>query len=79
MPRSVVGLLAAVGTAMSALVGLAHGYLIWLMIVAAALASGLAASLSHRANKKISRCLLIAPDLSLSGSRSIQISPTGSG
>lgn len=43
MPRGMVGLLAAVGAAMSALVGLAHGGVVWLMIAAATVAVGLAA------------------------------------
>ena len=36
MARSMVGLLAAVGTAMSALVAFAHGYLTWVAIAVAA-------------------------------------------
>jgi hypothetical protein len=52
MPRTMVGLLAAVGTAMSALVGLAHGDLVWLIIADAAAATGLAACLALPANKK---------------------------
>ena len=36
-----MGLLAAVGTTMSALVGLAHGYIFWLTVADAAAASGL--------------------------------------
>ncbi len=43
MPRSMVGLLAAVGTAMSALVAFAHGDLILLALVVAAAAAGLVA------------------------------------
>jgi len=43
MPPSMVGLLAAVGAAMFALVGLAHGVLFLLTIVVAAAATGLAA------------------------------------
>ena len=43
MPRIMVGLLAAVGTAMSALVAFAHGDLIWVTIAEAAAATGLAA------------------------------------
>ena len=46
MPRSMVGLLAAVGVAMSALVAFAHGDLIWLTIADAATATGLAAYLA---------------------------------
>lgn len=43
MPRSMVGLLAAAGTAMSALVGLAHGDIVWVVIADAAVATGLIA------------------------------------
>ena len=43
MPRSMVGLLAAVGVAMSALVPFAHGFLILLVILEAAVAAGLVA------------------------------------
>jgi hypothetical protein len=46
MSRSMVGLLAAVGTAMSALVSFAHGGLVWVMIIDAATATGLAAYLA---------------------------------
>ena len=46
MPRSMVGLLATVGAAMSALVGLVHGDLAWVIIVDAAAATGLAAYLA---------------------------------
>ena len=46
MPRSMVGLLVAVGTAMSALVGFTHGDFSWLTISDAAAASGLAAYLA---------------------------------
>ena len=52
MPRSMVGLLAAVGTAMSALVGLAHGVLIWLALADAAAATGLSAYLALMPIKK---------------------------
>jgi uncharacterized protein HemX len=45
-----VGLLAAVGTAMSAIVGLTHGILVWLILAAAALATGLAACLAIQKN-----------------------------
>jgi hypothetical protein len=49
MPRSMVGLLAAVGTVMSALVAFTHGDLVWELITAAAAANGLAVylPLSH--------------------------------
>jgi hypothetical protein len=43
MPRSMVGLLAAVGTAMSALAGQTRGDLFWVMVIDAATATGLAA------------------------------------
>ena len=46
MPRSMVGLLAAVGATMSALVGLAHGGLVWVIIADAAVATGLGAYLA---------------------------------
>jgi hypothetical protein len=52
MPRSMVALLAAVGAAMSALVALAHGALIWLTIADAAAATGLAAYLALPPVKK---------------------------
>jgi hypothetical protein len=52
MARSMVGLLAAVGAAMSALIGLIHGLLVWLVIVAAGLGTGLAAYLTMSASKK---------------------------
>jgi len=48
-----VGLLAAVGTAMSALVSFACGYLVWVMIAGAAVATGVAASLAIEPIKKI--------------------------
>ena len=52
MSRSVVGLFAAAGAAMSALVGLLHGDLTWMMVVDAAGATGLAAYLALPPNKK---------------------------
>jgi hypothetical protein len=52
MPRSMVGLLAAVGTAMSALVAFARGALIWLTIAVAAVVAGLAAYGALMPNKK---------------------------
>lgn len=55
MSRSMVGLLAAVGTTMSALVGLIHGDLVAAVIAGAAAASGLAAYLALPAVKK---CLM---------------------
>ena len=46
MPRSMVGLLAAVGATMSALVAFAHGTLAWVSIADAAAATGLSAYLA---------------------------------
>jgi hypothetical protein len=43
MPRSMVGLLAALGALMSALVSLVHGDLVPLMVLGAGAATGLAA------------------------------------
>ena len=53
MPRSMVGLLAAVGAAMSALVGLVHGDVVMVLITWAATATGLAAYLALPSAKKI--------------------------
>ena len=41
MPRSMVGLLAAVAVAMSALVSLAHGDLVWVIVAVASTATRL--------------------------------------
>ena len=41
MPRSMVGLLAAVAAALAALASLAHGYLFWLIVLDLAGAAGL--------------------------------------
>ena len=46
MPRSMVGLLAAIAVALPALVSLAHGYLVGVMVGDAALAAGLVAYVS---------------------------------
>jgi hypothetical protein len=46
MPRSMVGLLAAIAVALPALVSLAHGYLFAVMVGDAALAAGLVAYVS---------------------------------
>jgi hypothetical protein len=46
MPRNMVGLLAAAGTAMAALVSLVHGDLVPVMIVGGGSATGLAAWLA---------------------------------
>jgi hypothetical protein len=54
MPRVMVGLLAAVGTAMTALVVFAHGDLVWLTIVDAAAATGMAAYLALPSQKNSS-------------------------
>jgi hypothetical protein len=53
MPRTMVGLLAAVGTAMSALVAFAHGNLIWVTIAMAAVVAGLVAYVAAPSSKKI--------------------------
>lgn len=52
MSRSVVGLLAAVGAALSAIVGLAHGELVWALVATAPVATGLATCLALPSNKK---------------------------
>jgi hypothetical protein len=52
MPRSMVGLLAAVGAAMSALAGIVHGDFVPVVIAHAAVATGLAAYLALSGNKK---------------------------
>jgi hypothetical protein len=52
MPRSTVGLLAAVGATMSALVGLVHGGLVSVVVAGSALATGLAAYLALPSAKK---------------------------
>ena len=62
MPRSMVGLLAAAGVAMSELVAFAHGDLVWVTIADAAAASGLAAYLALP-SKKISRLYYIIGDI----------------
>jgi hypothetical protein len=51
-PRSVVGLLAAVGTAMSVAASSAHSDLFWAAMGAAATAAGLAAYLALLPTKK---------------------------
>jgi uncharacterized membrane protein YuzA (DUF378 family) len=52
MSRTMVGLLAAVGAIMAALVGLIHGDLVLVIIAGAGTASGLAAYLALPASKK---------------------------
>jgi hypothetical protein len=52
MPRSTVGLLAALGALMSALVDLTHGQLVPLVVVSAGTATGLAAYLALPPSKK---------------------------
>jgi len=54
MPRSMVGLLAAVGTAMTAFGTLLHGLFIWVVIIAGAVATGLVACLSFASTKNYS-------------------------
>jgi hypothetical protein len=46
MPRGMVGLLAAVAAAMSALVSFVHGGLVWVVVTDAAVAAGLVAYVS---------------------------------
>lgn len=53
MPRSMVGLLAAVGAAMSALASFVHGDLIAVIIINAAVATGSAAYLALKPQKKM--------------------------
>ena len=55
MPRTVVGLLAAVGTAASGLIASAHGDLAWVAVGGAAAATGLASFLATPVQKKIFR------------------------
>jgi hypothetical protein len=52
MPRTMVGLLAAVGAAMSVLTGLTHGQLVWSTAIGAATATGLAACFALPSSKK---------------------------
>jgi hypothetical protein len=52
MPRSMVGLLATLGAAVSIVASLAHGDLFWAAIAAAAAAPGLAAFLALPPRKK---------------------------
>src|SRR3989442_14710777 len=52
VPRSMVGLLTAVGVAMSVVASLAHGDLFWAAVVDAAAAAGLAAYLALPPTKK---------------------------
>ena len=53
MSRSAVGLLAAAGAVMFALIGFIHGELVPVMIAAAGTANGLAAYLALPSSKKI--------------------------
>jgi len=59
MPRTMVGLLAAVATAMSALVGLVHGQLVWVIIGDAAVAAGLAAYCAAPLQKKSAQFTMV--------------------
>jgi hypothetical protein len=59
MPRSMVGLLAAVGTTMPVVASLAHGGLFWTALADGAAATGLAAYLAL-GNKKSQFLLLLA-------------------
>jgi hypothetical protein len=51
MPRRMAGLLAAIGAAMLAFIPFVHGDLLWMTLVAAAAAIGLAACLDRRSTK----------------------------
>ena len=53
MPRSVVGLLAAAGAIMAALVGLVHGDLVPAVIVSSGIGTGLAACLALPVKKNV--------------------------
>ena len=72
MPRSMVGLLAAVGAAMSALVGLTHGDFAWAALAEASAATGLAAYLALPSTKKnapyVSGMLILAAQRKICGS-----------
>jgi hypothetical protein len=57
MPRSMVGLLAAVGAAMSAFVAFAHGDLVAATIASAAISTGLAAYAAAPLQKKSSEVI----------------------
>ncbi len=86
MPRSMVGLLAAVGTAMSSLVAFAHGHLIWVTIANAAAATGLAAYAAAPSKKILtpsqllqSYCLRFAARVSgLASGLALAVRPAGS-
>jgi hypothetical protein len=73
MAQSMVGLLAAVGAAMSALVGLAHGELVWVIVAGAATATGAAAYLALLPQKKMPQsCSILeqpGPPSATSGAR----------
>lgn len=60
MPRGMVGLLAAVAAAMSAVIGLAHGVLFWAAAIDAAAAAGLGAYLALPPTKKRPLVALLA-------------------
>src|SRR5260370_1678432 len=53
MSRSMVGLLATVGAAMTAFETLLHGLFVWVVILAGAVATGLVACLSFVSTKKL--------------------------
>ena len=55
MSRSMVGLLATVGAAMTAFGTLLHGLFVWVVILAGAVATGLVACLSFVSTKKTLR------------------------
>jgi hypothetical protein len=55
MPRSMMGMLAAISAAMSVTAGMAHGDLFWAAVLDAATAAGLAAYLALPPTKKAYR------------------------
>jgi hypothetical protein len=61
MPRSTVGLLAAIGVTLSALVGLVHGHAIPPMMLGAGAATGLAACLALPGKKNQTYCTIRTP------------------
>ncbi len=59
MPRSIVGLLAAVGTAMAVVASLTHGDLFWAAVMDASAATGLATYLALPTTKKKANILVL--------------------
>jgi hypothetical protein len=73
MPRSVVGLLAAVGAALFALVGFSHGHLAWVMIGDASVATGLASYLALPSTKKVLDVRFTPDPVQLNGSYAVSL------